>query len=83
MKNALSQIPDKIEELIVSHGKDLEEAWANCGETETLSISLPVKIGFKKGRPMCEIGISFIVEKCQDTLEFEWDNKQLKLAGVK
>ncbi len=83
MNAALAQVPIKIGDLISAHAKDLQEAWENCGESETLSISFPVKIGFKKGKPMCEVGISFVLQKCVDSVEFEWDNKQMKLAGVK
>ena len=79
MKTALAVIPTKIEELITAHRGDLEEAWANCGEGETLSISFPVKIGFKKGKPMCEVGISFVLQKCVDSVEFEWSDKQIHL----
>ncbi len=76
MNAALAQVPKKIGDLIVAHGKDLQEAWANCSESDTLSISFPVKICFKKGKAMCEVGISFVLSKCVDSVEFEWNDKQ-------
>jgi hypothetical protein len=83
MKDALSRIPSKVEDLIESHAKELEDAWANTGEG-TLAISFPVKIGIKNGKQVCEVGISFVMEKCQDSTIFEWDDRQgnlLKMAN--
>lgn len=79
MKSALIKIPSEISKLIGNHQKDLEEAWANCGE-EPLSISFPVKIGFDKhSKPTCEIGINFVKEKVKDSITFHWDDKQIDL----
>jgi hypothetical protein len=76
MKSALAQIGTKIDELIASHAQDLESAWANIGEG-SLAINFPVKIGINKnGKQLCEVGISFVVEKCQDSESFEWDDRQ-------
>lgn len=78
MKAALEKIPEKIKELIVRNVDDLVEAWANCGG-DPLTISFSAKIGFKKEKPICEVGISFVKEKIVDSVTFEWDNRQLDL----
>lgn len=87
MKSALSQIPGKIEELIVAHTKELERAWADCAVLidEVLTLSFSAKIGFDKQtkKPVCEVGINFTVEKVKDSKRFFWDDHQMKLAGVK
>ncbi len=81
MKSALELIPKKIEGLIIANSKNLEEAWANRGGEDVLSISFPVKIGFEKktGKPFCEIGISFIVLRAEDSIRWNWDDKQISL----
>ena len=81
MKDALSKIPSKVADLIMSHAAELESAWANTGEG-TLSVAFGVKIGIKNGKQMCEVGISFAVEKCQDSTTFEWSDSQLHLFKV-
>jgi hypothetical protein len=81
MKDALSKIPSKVSDLIESHAKELEDAWANTGEG-TLAISFPVKIGIKNAKQTCEVGISFILEKCQDSTIFEWNDSQPHLFKV-
>ncbi len=82
MKSSLERIPSKVADLIESHAKELEDAWGNTGEG-TLTIAFPVKIGINpKGKQFCEVGISFAVEKCQDSTVFEWDDKQLNLLKV-
>lgn len=84
MKAALKQIPEKIQELIESHVSDLEEAWKNLGEANNLAISIPIKIGFDKtGKPFCEVGISFVVDKCVDSMTFNWNDRQLSLLKTK
>lgn len=80
MKSALKQIPSKIEELIENHRKDLEEARANCGDSESLVISFPVKIGIdKNSKRVCDVGIQFIKERVKDSITFSWDDSQLSL----
>ncbi len=81
MKSALEQIPSKVAELIESHVKELEDAWGNTGEG-TLAIAFPVKIGLRNGKQMCEVGISFVMEKCQDSTAFEWSDSQPQLFKV-
>jgi hypothetical protein len=75
MKTALARIGTKVDELIIAHAKDLESAWANVGEG-TLTINFPVKIGMKNNKQICEVGISFVMEKCVDATSFEWDDRQ-------
>ncbi len=82
MKSALKKIPEKIQQLIENHADDLKEAWANRGEDNPLSISFPVKIGFKKGRPICQVGIKFSKEDVTDSTEFEWNDSQLSLLSL-
>ena len=78
MKAALDKIPEKIKELVTRNVDDLVEAWANCGG-DPLTISFSAKIGFKKEKPICEVGISFVKEKITDSVIFEWENRQLDL----
>ncbi len=73
------KIPPTISDLIENHQKDLEEAWANCGDSEPLSISFSVKMGLKDGRGISEVGISFTKEKVKDSCQVEWDPKQMNL----
>ncbi len=79
MKSALKKIPEKVQQLIESHSEDLKEAWANHGEGDPLNISFSVKIGFRKGRPVCQVGIKFSKEDVTDSTEFEWNDSQLSL----
>ena len=82
MINALAQIPNKIGELLESHAVDLTEAWANVGEG-SLDISFSAKIGMNKhGEHVCEVGISFTVERMKDSVTFAWDDKQLNFLKV-
>ncbi len=80
MKDALRQISSKVDELLKNHAKDLEEAWANCGDG-TLNISFPVKVGFDKAhKGTCEVGIAFEREpKVKDFKTFSWSDTQLSL----
>ncbi len=80
MKDALRQIASKVDELLKSHAKDLEEAWANCGE-DPLSISFSAKIGWDKShKGICEVGIMFSREpKVKDSATFSWSDTQLSL----
>jgi len=73
----LQKISLSIGDLIGLHIKDLEEAWANCGDSEPLSISFSVKMGLKDGRGISEVGISFTKEKVKDSCQVEWDPKQM------
>ncbi len=75
----LHKISISIGELIDMHIKDLEEAWANCGDSEPLAISFSVKMGLKDGRGISEVGISFTKEKVKDSCQVEWDPKQMNL----
>jgi hypothetical protein len=75
----LYKIPRSIGDLIGMHVKDLEEAWANCGDSEPLSISFSVKMGMKDSRGITEVGISFTKEKVKDSCQTEWDPKQINL----
>jgi hypothetical protein len=79
LKSALEAIPEKIFDLIQNHEKDLEEAWKNCGESDVLSISFPVKIAVTNNKQLCEVGISFAVSKVKDSTTFEWNDAQLSL----
>ncbi len=85
MKSALREIPIEIAKLLESHTNSLEAAWANIGSEDALNISFSAKIGFDKTtkKPICEVGISFVVEKVKDSNTFPWDDHQMKLAGVK
>ncbi len=83
MKDAISKIPGKVAELIQIHDHDLEEAWKNVGD-EGLSISFSAKIGLdKQQNPICEVGISFVVERVKDSLSFKWSDKQIDLPILK
>ncbi len=82
MKSALKKIPDKVQQLIENHADDLQEAWANRGDSDPLNISFPVKIGFRKGRPVCQVGIKFSKEDVNDSTEFEWNDSQLSLLSA-
>ena len=75
MKSAIGSVPGKISELMANHLVDIADAWANCGETP-LKMSFPVEIGFKNNRGYCKVGIKFSKEKVDDSLTFEWDDKQ-------
>jgi hypothetical protein len=75
----LYKIPGSIGDLIGMHVKDLEEAWANCGDSEPLTISFSVKMGMKDSRGVTEVGISFTKEKVKDSCQTEWDPKQMSL----
>ncbi len=79
MKSALKKIPEKVQQLIENHADDLKEAWSTRGENNPLNISFPVRIGFKKGRPVCQVGIKFSKEDVNDSTEFEWNDSQLSL----
>ncbi len=81
MKNALKKIPEKVQQLIENHTDDLKEAWSTRGEANPLSISFPVKIGFRKGKPICQVGIKFSKEDVSDSTEFEWNDSQLSLLS--
>ncbi len=71
MKAALVLIPSKIEGLLNDYQKDLEEAWANVADGETLVINLSAKIGFDKNlKPFCEVGIGFVKEKVKASVCF-------------
>lgn len=84
MKSAIDKIPDKISGLLLTHTKDLEEAWANIGDNEALNVSFSAKIGFdKQGKPACEVGIAFIKERVKDSVIFNWDDKQASLFALK
>ncbi len=79
MKAALKLIPEKVKELLESSSKELERAWANVGD-KVLKIAIPLEIGFDKyGKPICKVGISFVMEKFEDSRSFNWDDKQLPL----
>ncbi len=79
MKSALKKIPEKVQQLIENHADDLKEAWSTRGENNPLNISFPVKIGFRKGRPVCQVGIKFSKEDVNDSTEFEWNDSQLNI----
>jgi hypothetical protein len=80
LKSALTQIPKVIEGMLRDYKDDLEQAWANLQENESLNIGLSAKVGFdKKGIPACEVGISFVKEKVKDSVTFNWDDKQENL----
>jgi len=80
MKAALVLIPEKISGLLVDYAKDIEEAWANVGDGESLNINLSAKIGFDKhSKPVCEVTIAFIKEKIKGSVTFNWDDKQNNL----
>ncbi len=79
MKSALKKIPEKIQQLINNHEDNLKEAWGNRGENNPLNISFSVRIGFKKGKPICQVGIKFSKEDVTDSTEFEWNDSQLSL----
>ena len=80
LKSAVNKIPEKINELLLTHTTDLEEAWSNIGDGEALNVSFSAKIGFdKQGKPACEVGIAFIKERVKDSVIFNWDDKQLSL----
>jgi len=80
LKSAVHKIPEKISGLLLTHTKDLEEAWSNIGDGEALNVSFSAKIGFdKQGKPACEVGIAFIKERVKDSVIFNWDDKQLSL----
>ncbi len=80
MKSALILIPQKINELLNSYEKDLEEAWANVGNNESLNINLSAKVGFDKhSKPACEVTISFIKEKIKGSVVFNWSDQQNNL----
>ncbi len=81
MITAIAKIPEEIENLIVNHKNDLQEAWANIGEGE-LVISFSAKVGIKNGKGVCEVGISFTKDKVKDSVSFNWDDHQLNLLKV-
>lgn len=83
MKQALILIPEKINGLLTDYAKDLEEAWANVGDGESLNINLSAKVGFDKhSKPACKVTISFIKEKIKGSVIFNWENKQDSLFKV-
>jgi len=77
MMTVLSQIPTKIQELIVSYEKEIEKAW--LAREDELSITFSVKLASKDGVNHCDIGISFVKEKIKDKTSFTWDDKQMSL----
>ncbi len=82
LKTAITQIPEKVKDLLDVHAKDLEEAWANVGD-EGLSISFSIKIGYdKQHKGKGDVTISFSKEKIKDTESFEWNDLQLNLKVV-
>ncbi len=74
---ALGKIPEIIENLIVNHGKDLEEAWENAEDLMTINFS--AKIGIANGKKIGEVSISFTKDKIKDTSQFSWDERQLSM----
>ena len=84
MKAALVLIPEKINGLLTDYADDLEEAWLNLGENESLNINLSAKIGFDKhSKPACEVTISFIKEKIKGSVTFTWGNQENLFKVVK
>ncbi len=83
MKSALKKIPEKIQQLIENHADDLKEAWANRGESNPLIISFSARIGFKKNRPICQVGMKFSKEDVTDSTEFEWNDSHTYWRQVK
>ena len=84
MKQALILIPEKINGLLNDYAKDLEEAWANVGDGESLNINLSAKVGFDKHqKPACEVTISFIKEKIKGSVIFNWGNQDNLFKAVK
>ena len=84
MKAALIQIPEKIKGLLNDYATDLEEAWGNIAEGESLNINLSAKIGFDKhNKPACEVTISFIKEKIKGSVIFNWDGQNNLFKTVK
>lgn len=82
MKDALSKIPSRVEDLLKSHAKELETAFANVGKG-SLDISFSAKIGMNKhGEQVCEVGISFTIEKIKDSVTFAWNDSQLNLLKM-
>jgi hypothetical protein len=75
----LVKISPAISRLIEEYQKDLEEAWANCGDSEPLSISFSIKMALRDGKGISEIGISFTKEKIKGSCQIEWDPKQMSL----
>ncbi len=75
----LHKIPESIAKLINLYQKDLEEAWANCGDSEPLVISFSVKMDMKGNMGASEVGISFSKEKVKDSCVVEWEQKQMSL----
>jgi len=76
MKQALVLIPEKINGLLNDYATDLEEAWVNIAEGESLNINLSAKIGFDKhNKPACEVTISFIKEKIKGSVVFNWGDQ--------
>ena len=83
MKSALVIIPEKISGLLNDYAKDLEEAWANLGENDSLNINLSAKVGFDKhNKPACEVTISFVKEKIKGSVTFNWNDNQQALFKV-
>ena len=83
MKQALILIPEKINGLLNDYVKDLEEAWANVGDGESLNINLSAKVGFDKhSKPACEVTVSFIKEKIKGSVIFNWNDKQIPLLNA-
>jgi hypothetical protein len=80
IKNALNQIPEKIEALIKDYTEDLQKAWQEKEGDESLAIGFAATLSVDKaGKNKCDVFIAFSKGKVKDKLSFTWDDKQEKL----
>jgi hypothetical protein len=83
LKEALVQIPSKIQKLIEGHKGDIEQAFSLLSDEEVLTVLFSVKISIQKGKKICKVGISFTKENVKDSLIFYWDDAPLFKAMTK
>lgn len=83
LKTALDLLPEKIQGLINDYVEEIEKAWMNRDETNSLTVNFSAKFYLDQGKNCCDVSIAFIPEKIKDHTSFTFDDKQKFLFGEK
>ena len=74
----LDKIQDSIKDMFVEYQQQMEEAYLMAGD-DPLTISIKVKISPDENKQKIVTGISFVKEKCQDSVTAWVDEDQGEL----
>jgi hypothetical protein len=71
-----AKIVNMVAEALHAHSNELNEAYLKTDDDSPLSISLGVKVKPEGGQNKVDLNISFVLEKCKDSLESWADENQ-------